>query len=53
MVSVEADGDYKIVNGTTAEVLQQLKSDEVTRNNILGFVRDSESEVTVMYHESG
>jgi len=52
MVTVDSSGDYKIVNGTTDEVLQQLNSDEVVRQNVLGFEFIDATDVTVIYYTS-
>lgn len=52
MVTVDSIGDYKIVNGTTDEVLQQLNSDDVVRQNVLGFEYVDATNVTVIYYVS-
>ena len=49
MVSVTQDGDYKVVSGTAAEILTEMKNDQVTKADVLGFQHDTDSDMAVMY----
>lgn len=52
MVSTTSAGDYKIVNGTTDEIVAEMNNDDVVRQNVLGFQFNSSTDVTVMYYIS-
>lgn len=53
MVSREEFGDYKIVAGTDAEIVQELNDDRVSRKDVLGFQRADASTVSILYENSG
>lgn len=48
----EQIGDYKIVTGTAAEVLQEVNEDSVSPKDVLGFDANGESEVEILYLNS-
>ena len=52
MVDVTDIGGYVVVSGTAEEVLQNLKDNDVVRDNVLGFDHTDPTDMAVIYNEA-
>ena len=52
MVDETSIGGYTAVSGTAEEVLQNLKDNNVVRDNVLGFTYNSSTDMAVIYNDA-